>query len=177
VGNNLKQAVQSGSVPNIDQKTAIQQAIAMLEGPASVLLAAEGLRHLGQAELPSDGDDKATQNAPSVASEALDRPAESAVLHRHLGRSFPKIAFAKGCYLFLDDGRKIFDGSGGASVACIGHGNERVNKAMNAQMSRVSYCLTTFYTTSVQEELCRTLVQSTNGCMSRAYIVSSGRPN
>jgi adenosylmethionine-8-amino-7-oxononanoate aminotransferase len=99
---------------------------------------------------------------------------KSAVLHRHLGQSFPRLIKAKGCYLYLDDGRKILDASGGASVACLGHGNERVNKAMLAQMSAVAYCPTIFYTSPVQEELCQILVRSTKGHMSRAYIVSSG---
>jgi adenosylmethionine-8-amino-7-oxononanoate aminotransferase len=103
-----------------------------------------------------------------------DEAVPSAVLHRHLGQSFPRLIKGEGCYLQLDDGRKILDGSGGASVACIGHGNERVKEAMLAQLSKVSYCLALFYTTPVQEELCRYLVESTNGRMSRAYIVSSG---
>lgn len=100
---------------------------------------------------------------------------KSAVLHRDLGHNFLTIASAEGNYVVLNDGRRIFDGSGGASVACIGHGNPRVIKAIVEQLASVAYCLTTFYTTRVQEELCRELVNSTHGHMSRAYIVSSGK--
>jgi len=98
----------------------------------------------------------------------------SAVLHRHLGASFLPLAKAEGSYLVLEDGQKIFDASGGAAVGCIGWGNKRVAEAVTRQILDAPYCATIFYTTRVQEELCRVLVDSTNGHMSRAYIVNSG---
>lgn len=45
---------------------------------------------------------------------------KSAVLHRHLHHDFLNLARGEGHYLVLDDGRKIFDASGGAAVACVG---------------------------------------------------------
>lgn len=45
---------------------------------------------------------------------------KSAVLHRHLHHEFPVLVRGEGNYLFLKDGRKIFDASGGAAVACVG---------------------------------------------------------
>lgn len=48
---------------------------------------------------------------------------QSAVLHRHLHHDFLNVARGEGHYLFLEDGRKIFDASGGAAVACIGVGD------------------------------------------------------
>lgn len=45
---------------------------------------------------------------------------QSAVLHRHLHHDFLDVARGEGHYLVLEDGRKIFDASGGAAVACIG---------------------------------------------------------
>ncbi|KAI5921679.1 exocyst complex protein exo70 [Camillea tinctor] len=98
----------------------------------------------------------------------------SAVLHRTLHREFPRIASGSGHYLTLEDGRKIFDASGGAAVACIGHGDARVHEAIVQQLSKVSYCSTSFYTTGVCEQLCQELVDSTHGAMKRAYIVGSG---
>lgn len=99
---------------------------------------------------------------------------KSAVLHRDLGYEFLHLAEGEGKYLVLGDGRKIFDASGGASVGCIGWRNERVVRAVTKQMMAIPYCSTVFYTTKVQEELCRFLVDSTHGNMGRAYIVNSG---
>lgn len=100
---------------------------------------------------------------------------KSAVLHRHLSHDFLPLVSGEGNHLLLGDGRKIFDGSGGAAVGCLGWGNERVARAVMRQMLAIPYCSTIFYTTSVQEQLCRYLVDSTNGHMGRAYIVNSGR--
>ncbi|KAK4103508.1 PLP-dependent transferase [Parathielavia hyrcaniae] len=98
----------------------------------------------------------------------------SAVLHRDLGYDFLPLTGGSGSHLILRDRRKIFDASGGAAVGCIGWGNERVARAVTRQILAIPYCSTVFYTTKVQEDLCRYLVDSTGGNMSRAYIVNSG---
>lgn len=49
-----------------------------------------------------------------------NHPPKSAVLHRHLHHNFLQLARAEGHYLILNDGRRIFDASGGAAVACVG---------------------------------------------------------
>ncbi|KAI2635998.1 exocyst complex protein exo70 [Xylaria nigripes] len=98
----------------------------------------------------------------------------SAVLHRSLRAEFPRIVGGDGNYLILEDGRRVFDASGGAAVSCIGHGDTRVREAIVAQLNRIAYCATIFYTTDVSEKLCQELVQSTHGVMRRAYLVNSG---
>jgi adenosylmethionine-8-amino-7-oxononanoate aminotransferase len=100
---------------------------------------------------------------------------KSAVLHRDLSYDFLHLVQGKGNHLELADGRQVFDASGGAAVGCIGWGNERVARAVMRQMLAIPYCSTIFYTTKVQEELCRYLVDSTHGNMGRAYIVNSGQ--
>lgn len=104
----------------------------------------------------------------------MSTPYTSAVVHRSLKVDFPRIIGGEGNYVILEDGRRIFDASGGAAVACIGHGNTRVHDAIAAQLKQISYCSTIFYTTDVCEKLCRELVDSTHGVMKRAYIVNSG---
>ncbi len=103
----------------------------------------------------------------------MSTTAKSAVLHRSLKVDFPRIIGGEGNYVILEDGRRVFDASGGAAVACIGHGNTRVHDAIVAQLKQISYCSTAFYTTGVYEELCQELVNSAPG-MKRAYIVNSG---
>jgi adenosylmethionine-8-amino-7-oxononanoate aminotransferase len=104
----------------------------------------------------------------------LRKEEQSAVLHRHLDHQFLPVERAAGNYIFTEDGRKIYDGSGGPSVACIGWGNERVIEAITRQLISAPYCATIFYTSRVAEELGRFLVDSTKGHMARAYIVNSG---
>jgi 4-aminobutyrate aminotransferase-like enzyme len=52
----------------------------------------------------------------------------SAVLHRSLLQDPLHVISAKGHYLQLSNGQKIFDATGGAAVACIGHGDERYDE-------------------------------------------------
>ncbi|EGS21550.1 aminotransferase-like protein [Thermochaetoides thermophila DSM 1495] len=112
---------------------------------------------------------------PQASRNGNTRPAkESAVLQRDLSYDFALLARGEGNYLVLEDGRKIFDGSGGAAVGCLGWGNQRVAEAVMKQVLAIPYCATVFYTTGVQEELCCYLVESTKGHMGRAYIVNSG---
>jgi adenosylmethionine-8-amino-7-oxononanoate aminotransferase len=44
-------------------------------------------------------------------------------------------------------------------------------------MKKTSYSISSFYTTDAFEDLCRELIDSTHGFMSRAYIVNSGMPH
>ena len=51
-----------------------------------------------------------------------------AVLHRSLHHKPLHVLSAKGNYLYLDNGQKILDATGGAAVSCLGHGNERYER-------------------------------------------------
>ncbi|KAK3390862.1 pyridoxal phosphate-dependent transferase [Podospora didyma] len=117
---------------------------------------------------------KLETDATADSANRVTMAKKSAVLHRDLALEFLPLARSEGNYLILETGRRIFDASGGAAVGCIGWGNERVAQAVAKQVRDAPYCATIFYTTKVQEELCRELVDSTNGSMSRAYIVNSG---
>lgn len=98
----------------------------------------------------------------------------SAALHRDI-HVIPKRAVGgKGSYIFLEDGQKILDSTGGAAVSCLGHGNEDVTKAVLAQMNQLSYCHTAFFGTQPYEELASLLVESTGGRMSKLFVISSG---
>ncbi|KAK1056984.1 hypothetical protein LTR74_014519 [Friedmanniomyces endolithicus] len=98
----------------------------------------------------------------------------SAVLHRSLHHVPLRVESAKGHYLHLSNGQSIFDATGGAAVACLGHGNDRVRESINDQMKSVSYCHSLFYATPAAEDLARLLVDSTGGEMARAFFISSG---
>lgn len=50
---------------------------------------------------------------------------KSSVLHRSLHHKPLRVVSAQANYLYLNNGQKIFDATGGAAVACLGSGNER----------------------------------------------------
>lgn len=98
----------------------------------------------------------------------------SSVLHRTLHELPKKVVKASGLILTLDDGQEVIDATGGAAVACLGHGHEIVKQAVVEQMNTVSYCHSLFYGTAAGEALAASLIASTGGQMAKAFIVSSG---
>jgi adenosylmethionine-8-amino-7-oxononanoate aminotransferase len=59
-------------------------------------------------------------------------------------------------------------------VSCLGHGHPEVLAAMHAQIDRVAYAHTSFFTTEVAEALADQLVRTAPAGMSHAYFVSGG---
>jgi adenosylmethionine-8-amino-7-oxononanoate aminotransferase len=110
----------------------------------------------------------------TVPSKSPIKPETSAVFHRTLNRTLPKILSADGIYLNLENGQKILDATGGPAVACLGHNNPAVKAAMIAQINSTAYCHSLFFSTEVTEQLCSQLIRGTGGQMARAFIVSSG---
>ncbi|WYZ35349.1 hypothetical protein EsH8_I_001625 [Colletotrichum jinshuiense] len=112
-------------------------------------------------------------NKPA-AETAEAAPVISAVLHRSLKNSPPKVVSANGKHLTFSDGRTILDTTCGAGVACLGSNNERVKRAMVEQIDKFSYCNSMFFGHEVGEQLATELVQGTGGAMSKAYFMCSG---
>lgn len=96
------------------------------------------------------------------------------ILHRQLGRSLPTATAAAGCFITDSQGRKYLDASGGAAVSCLGHGHPDVIAAMHAQIDRIAYAHTSFFTTEVAETLADDLIEHAPPGMSHAYFVSGG---
>jgi adenosylmethionine-8-amino-7-oxononanoate aminotransferase len=96
------------------------------------------------------------------------------ILHRQLGRSWPVAVSGKGCTLTDSEGRTYLDASGGAAVSCLGHGHPDVIAAMHAQIDRLAYAHTSFFTTEVAEALADELVRHAPAGTSHAYFVSGG---
>ncbi len=63
----------------------------------------------------------------------------SYVFHRSLNNEPLYAVRAEGNYIYLKDGRKLLDGSGGAAVTNIGHGNKRVIAGILDQLQTVDY--------------------------------------
>jgi adenosylmethionine-8-amino-7-oxononanoate aminotransferase len=71
-------------------------------------------------------------------------------------------------------GRKYLDASGGAAVSCLGHGHPDVLAAMHAQIDRLAYAHTSFFSTEVAEQLADALIATAPAGISHAYLVSGG---
>lgn len=98
----------------------------------------------------------------------------TAVFHRHLHQLPPRAVSGAGVYLTDADGKHYLDASGGAAVSCLGHGHPDVLAAMHAQIDKLAYAHTSFFTTEVAETLAENLIQNAPQGMSHVYFVSGG---
>ena len=96
------------------------------------------------------------------------------VLHRHLHRTPPVATGGSGPYLTDSSGKQYLDASGGAAVSCLGHGHPDVLAAMHAQIDKLAYAHTSFFTTQVAEDLANYLIERAPAGMSHVYFVSGG---
>jgi adenosylmethionine-8-amino-7-oxononanoate aminotransferase len=109
-----------------------------------------------------------------VTDPVPDSPLTSHVLHRTLRDRPERAVSGEGLWLTLEGGRRIIDGSGGAAVACLGHGNRRVAEAIGRQAAQLAYVHTGFFTSEPAEQLADLLLSDRPGDLSRAFFVSSG---
>ena len=96
------------------------------------------------------------------------------VFHRHLRSQPPVAVSAQGMHIVDADGRRYLDASGGAAVSSLGHGHPDVMAAMHAQIDKLAYAHTSFFTTEVAEQLADELIRNAPEGMSHAYLVSGG---
>src|SRR5687768_6251252 len=96
------------------------------------------------------------------------------ILHRSLKAYYPTATSAKGCYIRDSQGKQYIDASGGAAVSCLGHSHERVIRAMKAQIDRLQFIHTSFFTSAAAEELAERLAAGAPGGRWRVFFVSGG---
>jgi adenosylmethionine-8-amino-7-oxononanoate aminotransferase len=104
----------------------------------------------------------------------MNTPDKTRVLHRSIAHAYPVAAGGSGISIRDAQGRDYIDASGGAAVSCLGHGHPDVLAAMHAQLDRLAYAHTSFFTTQVAEELGADLVDHAPRGMSHVYFVSGG---
>ncbi len=86
----------------------------------------------------------------------------------------PKAIRGEGCYLYDENGKAYLDGSGGAAVSCLGHGDPDIISAIQSQAGALSFAHTGFFTSEPAEELADLLILHAPGTLDRVYLVSGG---
>ena len=95
------------------------------------------------------------------------------VLHRS-GAIPPLAVSGEGLFIHTADGRRVLDASGGAAVACLGHGNRRVADAIARQAATMAYAHTGSFASQPAEDLADILLHHEPGGLTRAWFCSSG---
>lgn len=98
----------------------------------------------------------------------------SHVFPRHTKAPPPVAVDGQGCYLIDAAGKRYFDGSGGAAVSCLGHGDPEIIAAIQAQVAQLAFAHTGFFTSDPAEQLADLLITHAPGDLDRVYFVSGG---
>ncbi len=98
----------------------------------------------------------------------------SHVFHRNSKSAPPTIKSGAGVYLYDTSGKQYFDGSGGAAVSCIGHGDAKVTQAIKDQVDQIAFAHTSFFTSEPAEKLADKLIENAPKGIEKVYLVSGG---
>ena len=98
----------------------------------------------------------------------------SKIFPRNCKVSLPIAARGDGVYILDENGKQYIDASGRAAVSCLGHGNADIAAPIKAQLDRLEFAHTGFFTTDIAESLAELLVDNAPGDIDRVYLVSGG---
>lgn len=96
------------------------------------------------------------------------------VFGRHTKIQPPVAVGGEGCYLIDRSGKRYLDGSGGAAVSCLGHGDAAVISAIKAQLDRIAFAHTGFFSSEPAEALAELLIARAPEGIEQVYFVSGG---
>ncbi|WP_319774380.1 aspartate aminotransferase family protein [Breoghania sp.] len=96
------------------------------------------------------------------------------IFGRSTRQSPPTAQTGDGCYIIDTSGKRYLDGSGGAAVSCLGHSDPDVRAAIHAQVDRIAFAHTGFFTSDAAEELADRLIAHAPDGIDRVYLVSGG---
>ena len=100
--------------------------------------------------------------------------AASLPTHIHSTGDLPKVAWAKGSYVYDAEGRQYIDGSGGPAVYCIGHSNAEVNAAIKDQLDRIAHGYRYNFSSDALEELTEIIQRRCGGSLNHMVYVTGG---
>ena len=98
----------------------------------------------------------------------------SHVFPRNSNKLPPVGKIGAGVHLFDADGKAYFDGSGGAAVSCLGHGDQDVIDAIKSQLDSMAFAHTGFLSSEPAEALADLLVLHAPEGLEHVYFVSGG---
>ena len=103
------------------------------------------------------------------------RADETNVFPRFLDLAYPSIERGKGVWLETTDGHRVLDAcSGGAMVACLGHGVREIADAAAEQAERIAYFYNHHFTSQPQEDLADRVLEVVAPEMARIKLASGG---
>lgn len=96
------------------------------------------------------------------------------VFHRDQRHAYPVAVRGEGCYIIDAQGRRYLDAAAGAAVSCLGHSDAQVIAAIEAQLKRLPYAVTSFFTNEPAEELADLLAKDAPEGLEKVWFALDG---
>lgn len=96
------------------------------------------------------------------------------VFYRDLHRDYPMLVRGEGVFLYDDKGKDYIDGSAGALVSSLGHGNRELTEHMRRQAETLEFVPIARFGHGPQRELAETLARIGSPELPYSYFVSGG---
>jgi adenosylmethionine-8-amino-7-oxononanoate aminotransferase len=96
------------------------------------------------------------------------------VIHRSLRATPPVAVASEGVHIVDASGKRYLDACGGAAVSSLGHAHPEVLAAMHAQIDKLAYAHTAFFTSEASEALADQLARTAPAGLDQVYLVSGG---
>ena len=102
------------------------------------------------------------------------RKAQSKVFGTLTGPAEHVLDHGKGIYLFDQNGKSYIDFCSSMLACCLGHGDERITKAVVTQMEKVAICFNAFWINEREGELAERILKRAPQNLTRIQFVNSG---
>jgi adenosylmethionine-8-amino-7-oxononanoate aminotransferase len=96
------------------------------------------------------------------------------VFQRNPKHKYPVAVGGDGPYVIDRAGKRYLDACCGAAVSCLGHSDREVIDAIKAQLDRLPFAHTSFFTNQPMEELAYELVEHAPAGIEQVYFCSGG---
>lgn len=96
------------------------------------------------------------------------------VFTRNLAKTYPVVREARGSYLTLADGRRVFDGASGAVVTNLGHAHPDLVAEVRAQVDRAEFVHNSLFVTDELARAAEAVARHLPPELGHVYFVNSG---
>jgi adenosylmethionine-8-amino-7-oxononanoate aminotransferase len=96
------------------------------------------------------------------------------IFHRDQRTAYPVAVRGEGCYIIDSHGKRYLDAAAGAAVSCLGHSDAEVIAAIEAQLKRLPYAVTSFFTNEPAEQLAELLASDAPAGLDRTWFSLDG---
>ena len=104
----------------------------------------------------------------------MSQPFYSPYLYYQTSMSNPFVTRGEGVYLWDHHGKQYLDGSSGAVICNIGHGDPRILETINEQAKQAFFCYRTQFENEPAHRLAKKLIDHSAPHLNRVFYVSSG---